>query len=162
MTADEPDTRLYVNATFTSFRRNKRTLNPAQALLKIDGVHSRDEAHFYIGKKVAALQKGQGQGTPAELGHHHQASRKQRRRQGQVRQEPAADLPRHAGPGVPLPQHNLKRHIFRSTVGRRPDSEAQMSSICPHITVGLRQKKPRVYGLNQPMWSFILVICRLF
>lgn len=45
--------KLYVNAVFTSFRRNKRQLNPAQALLKIDGVACKEDAEFYIGKKVA-------------------------------------------------------------------------------------------------------------
>jgi large subunit ribosomal protein L35Ae len=53
-----PEPRLYVSATFTSFRRNKRNINPAQALLKIDDVNSKEEAGFYVGKKVAADQKG--------------------------------------------------------------------------------------------------------
>jgi large subunit ribosomal protein L35Ae len=65
-TVEEP--RLYVNATFTSFRRNKRTINPAQALLKIDGVHSKEEAQFYVGKKVAAPQKGKDKTLPPNWG----------------------------------------------------------------------------------------------
>ena len=49
--------KLYVEATFVSFRRNKSVINPNQALLQIDGVKSKDEAKFYVGKKVASLVK---------------------------------------------------------------------------------------------------------
>jgi large subunit ribosomal protein L35Ae len=65
-TVEEP--RLYVNGTFTSFRRNKRTINSTQALLKIDGVHSREEAQFYVSKKVAAPQKGKDKTLPPNWG----------------------------------------------------------------------------------------------
>jgi large subunit ribosomal protein L35Ae len=63
-----PEPRLYINAIFTSFRRNKRNINPAQALLKIDGVNSKEEAQFYVGKKVAAPQKGKDTSLPPNTG----------------------------------------------------------------------------------------------
>ena len=45
---------LYVEATFVSYRRNKRTQNMNQALLQIDGVHSKEEAKWYVGHAVQA------------------------------------------------------------------------------------------------------------
>lgn len=46
------EARLFVPATFVSFRRNKRTINPNQALLNIQGVNSNEEAKWYVGKKL--------------------------------------------------------------------------------------------------------------
>lgn len=66
MSAQEP--RLYVSATFTSFRRNKREINPAQSLLKIDGVNSKEDAAFYIGKKVLAPNKSKNKDAAENWG----------------------------------------------------------------------------------------------
>ncbi|KAH0794524.1 ribosomal protein L35Ae [Histomonas meleagridis] len=55
MSTQEP--KLWVSAVFTSFRRSKRQINPNQALLQISGVNSKEEAQFYVGKKVASYVK---------------------------------------------------------------------------------------------------------
>ena len=49
--------KLFVPATFVSFRRSKRIIKPNQALLEIQGVVSKEEAQFYAGKKVASVWK---------------------------------------------------------------------------------------------------------
>ena len=54
---------LFVPATFVSFRRSRHILNTNQALLKIQGVESKEEAKFYVGKKVASIIKKDGQET---------------------------------------------------------------------------------------------------
>ena len=48
---------VYVPATFVSFRRSHRKLNMNQALLEINGVCSKEEAKFYVGKKVVSMYK---------------------------------------------------------------------------------------------------------
>ncbi|KAH0794320.1 ribosomal protein L35Ae [Histomonas meleagridis] len=53
----EQQPKLWVSAVFTSFRRSKRQINPNQALLQISGVNSKEEAKFYVGKKVASYVK---------------------------------------------------------------------------------------------------------
>ena len=54
--------KLFVSATFVSFRRSKRNINPNQALLEIQGVSSKEEANWYVGKKVASIIKGEHKG----------------------------------------------------------------------------------------------------
>lgn len=49
--------RLWVKGVFTGYRRNKRSTNHSQAILRIDGVEEKTSAQWYNGKKVAYLYK---------------------------------------------------------------------------------------------------------
>jgi large subunit ribosomal protein L35Ae len=51
--------RLYTKATFLGFQRNLRQQHPRSALLKIQGVNTRKETLFYLGKRVAFIYKAQ-------------------------------------------------------------------------------------------------------
>ena len=49
--------RLYSRAVFLGFRRGLRRQHEQQALVRIEGVNTRRDARFYLGKKVAYLYK---------------------------------------------------------------------------------------------------------
>ncbi|CAB3405263.1 unnamed protein product [Caenorhabditis bovis] len=60
-TAKKPSTpstgRLYVKGIFTGFRRGLRTQSENTSLLKLDGVYNKEDAKFYVGKRVVFLYK---------------------------------------------------------------------------------------------------------
>ena len=45
--------RLYCRAVFMSFRRGAHTQQENQAIVKVEGVGSKDDATWYLGKRVA-------------------------------------------------------------------------------------------------------------
>ena len=49
--------RLYVKAIFSGFRRNKVWTLNNQALLKLEGLNSKKEAQYYLGKRVVFIYK---------------------------------------------------------------------------------------------------------
>eukprot|EP00020_Sapocribrum_chincoteaguense_P001825 CAMPEP_0170739360 /NCGR_PEP_ID=MMETSP0437-20130122/5123_1 /TAXON_ID=0 /ORGANISM="Sexangularia sp." /LENGTH=110 /DNA_ID=CAMNT_0011077817 /DNA_START=63 /DNA_END=395 /DNA_ORIENTATION=+ len=50
--------RLHVRGAILGFRRSKGRQYPSVSLVKIEGVATKDEAKFYLGKKVALITKG--------------------------------------------------------------------------------------------------------
>jgi len=47
--------RLYSRAVFVGFRRNLRNSHPEDSLVKIEGVSSKADTEFYLGKRVAYI-----------------------------------------------------------------------------------------------------------
>lgn len=50
--------RLYVPGVVLSYTRNQRTLHPNHSLIRIDGVKSKEDTQFYLGKRVAYVYSG--------------------------------------------------------------------------------------------------------
>jgi len=51
--------RLYVKGVFVGFRRSRATQHENQALLRIEGLKSKDNVPFYLGKRVAYVYKAE-------------------------------------------------------------------------------------------------------
>ena len=49
--------KLYSRAVFLGFRRGLRNQYEQQALVRIEGVHTRLDARFYLGKRIAYIYK---------------------------------------------------------------------------------------------------------
>ncbi|ODQ48146.1 hypothetical protein PICMEDRAFT_67610 [Pichia membranifaciens NRRL Y-2026] len=49
--------RLYVKGKHVSYQRSKNVTNPNTSLIKIEGVAGKDDAKFYLGKRIAYVYK---------------------------------------------------------------------------------------------------------
>jgi len=50
--------KLYVRARFLGFQRGKRVQKTHTSLLKLEKVHTKEDALFYLGKRVAYVYRG--------------------------------------------------------------------------------------------------------
>ncbi|KAB5593938.1 60S ribosomal protein L33 [Ceratobasidium theobromae] len=53
-----PSTRLYAKGRILGHKRGKRNSRPNTSLIQIEGVSNKDEAQFYLGKRLAYVYKG--------------------------------------------------------------------------------------------------------
>lgn len=54
-----PASRLYAKARILGYTRGKRNQKPTTSLVQIEGVANKEEADFYLGKRIAYVYKAQ-------------------------------------------------------------------------------------------------------
>jgi len=52
-------TRLYVKGRVQGFKRGKRNQRPNTSLIQVDGVSNKEEAQWYLGKRIAYIYKAE-------------------------------------------------------------------------------------------------------
>merc|ERR1711924_216237 len=95
-------------------KRSKSNSYPANTLVKIDGVHTREDTQFYLGKRVVRLQVQKGGEefqVPCHLGQGSTSPWKFWCCPSQVPQEYAASCVRCPLPHHVVPQQHLRWHI---------------------------------------------------
>uniref|UniRef100_A0A0N4ZS90 Large ribosomal subunit protein eL33 n=1 Tax=Parastrongyloides trichosuri TaxID=131310 RepID=A0A0N4ZS90_PARTI len=57
MSSTKTSSRLYVKAVFTGYKRGLRNSHESTTLLKLDGAYNKEDAQFYVGKRVVYVYK---------------------------------------------------------------------------------------------------------